>query len=135
MAYIEFDAGSFEDKIVGPFTHYQVEPVFFGGPRPFRGALSKENYATLEKARVAAIKLIQRNKDAGMVKGFIKECHRGYPYGYDVEKVFAYQIRDPKTYKIIKTTYYMEIEGKRTYVYRLNSKTGEIVEKVRKKDL
>lgn len=50
---------------------YRVTPVFFGGYRPFRGNTLLERFDSIERARVFAIKVINRNKDI-YTKGFIE---------------------------------------------------------------
>ena len=117
--------------MLGPFSHYDVEPVFFRGSWSNRGLAEGKRYKTIERARLEAISIIKKNKNPDeIVKGYIIEHFEGRSVGFEVEKV--YRLTD---YKTKKSRYYMEIIGKKTYVYRLNTKTGAIAEQIRKKDL
>ena len=110
-----------DTEIVG----YCVTPVFFGGDRAYRGPSLPEMFTSVEKARVFAVKVIERNKDI-YTKGFIGERYRGISKSFDVEKVYKETSKG-------KTTYWLTREGDRKYVYRINSKTGKIIGTAEKK--
>lgn len=105
------------------FIGYDVYPVFFGGYRPTRGNTSRETFDSIEKARAFAVKMINRNKDV-YTKAFIQEWYEGMHVL--TEKVFYEWKNGKKTYWTIK-------EDKKSYVSRINSKTGEIIETIKKK--
>ena len=110
-----------DSEIVG----YCVTPVFFGGDRTYRGPRLPEKFTSIEKARIFAIKVIERNKDI-YTKGFIGEIYRGFSKSFDVEKVYKETSKG-------RTTYWLTREGDRKHVYRINSKTGMIMETAEKK--
>lgn len=114
------------------FEGYRVSAVFFGGYKPFK-SYTPETFDSIEKARVFAIKVINRNKDA-YVKGFIEESYQGY-YGHDltvekVEKVLGGNYGD----KNRKATYWMVRERKdRNKIFQISPTTGKIVKTEPKK--
>lgn len=105
------------------FTGYRVYPVFFGGYRPTSGLASKETFDSIEKARAFGVKIINRNKDV-YTKAFIQEWYEGI--SVLTEKVYYEWKNGRKVYWTVK-------EDKKSYVSRINSKTGEIIETIKKK--
>lgn len=118
-----------EDGFIGKFRKYTIQPVLFGGGRYPSKGVEKGEYQSLEKARVDAVKLVKENSKWFYAKCFIYEYHRGYE-GILVEKISWDYNNNTK-----KTGYYCEIEGKRTYRYKVNASTGTLGEKVKRKDL